>query len=299
MNLLITGAWRHGLQQRQAIAAMGHQVWFLQNEQDPLPLPYDAVEGVICNGLFLHHPIEEFTSLKYIQLTSVGFDRVPMDHVREKGITIHNARGVYSIPMAELALGGVLQLYKQSRFFAANQAACRWEKHRGLLELAGKTVCIVGCGDVGAECAKRFAAFDCRVLGVNIRPKRSPYFEKIYLLEQLDEILPQADIVVLAVPLAKETEHLMNDARFAAMKDGAVLVNIARGAVVDTGSLISALRTRLGGAVLDVFEEEPLPGDSPLWQMENVIITPHNSFVGEGNAHRLWRVIRENLERRK
>lgn len=295
MNLLITGAWRHSAQQREEIAAMGHQVWFLQNEQDPLPLPYEAVEGVICNGLFLHHSIERFTSLKYIQLTSVGFDRVPMEVVRKKGIAICNARGVYSIPMAELAVGGVLQLYKQSRFFSSNQVNCRWEKYRGLLELAGKTVCIVGCGDVGQACAKRFSAFDCRVIGVNIRPKTGAYFEEIVLLDQLDQVLPLADVVVLAVPLAAETEYLMNEARFALMKPGAVLVNIARGAVVDTDGLISALQAHLGGAVLDVFEEEPLSAVSPLWQMEHVIITPHNSFVGEGNSHRLWNVIRENL----
>lgn len=295
MNLLITGAWRHSNQQREQIAAMGHQVWFLKNEQDQLPLSYEDVEGVICNGLFLHHPIETFSSLKYIQLTSAGFDRVPMDYIREKGIEIHNARGVYSIPMAEFAVCGVLQLYKQSRFFADNQANCRWEKHRGLLELAGKTVCVVGCGDVGAECAKRFAAFGCRVVGVNIRPKRNDHFDTIILLENLDEILPQADIVVLAVPLAPETENLINEERLRLMKPGAVLVNIARGAVVDTNRLICALETHLGGAVLDVFDSEPLSADSPLWNMENVIITPHNSFVGEGNSERLWNVIRENL----
>jgi phosphoglycerate dehydrogenase-like enzyme len=197
--------------------------------------------------------------------------------------------------MAEFAVCGVLQLYKQSRFFADNQAKCRWEKHRGLLELAGKTVCVVGCGDVGAECAKRFAAFGCRVVGVNIRPKRSDHFDAIILLENLDEILPQADIVVLAVPLAPETENLINEERLRLMKPGAVLVNIARGAVVDTNRLICALETHLGGAVLDVFDSEPLSADSPLWNMENVIITPHNSFVGEGNSERLWNVIRENL----
>lgn len=296
MNLLITGAWRHTAEQRQMLIDMGHRVWLLQNEQDALPLPYDEVEGVICNGLFLHHPIEKFSALRYIQLTSAGFDRVPMDYVRQKGIVIHNARGVYSTPMAEFALCGVLQIYKQSRFFADKQYEHRWEKHRGLMELAGKTVCIVGCGDVGVQCAKRFAAFDCRVVGVNIRPKSSPYFEKIVLLEQFNDVLPGADIVILAVPLAKETEHLMGDSRFALMKKGAVLVNIARGAVVNTDSLIHALEEKLGGAVLDVFEEEPLPSDSPLWETDNVILTPHNSFVGDGNSQRLWQIVANNLK---
>ena len=116
MNLLITGAW-HGAQEHIAeIEAMGHEVRFLQWEKDEIVDP-DWVEGVIGNGLFLHHPIESFPNLQYIQLTSAGFDRVPMDYVKAHGIEIHNAKGIYSIPMAEYAVAGVLQLYKQSRFF--------------------------------------------------------------------------------------------------------------------------------------------------------------------------------------
>lgn len=296
MKLLITGAWRYTEQQRAQIEKMGHETIFLQNENDALPIPYEAVEGVIGNGLFLHHPIEKFTALKYIQLTSAGFDRVPMDYVRSHGIEIHNARGVYSIPMAEFALCGVLRLYKQSAFFRKNQQAHCWEKHRGLLELSGKRVCIVGCGSVGTECAKRFAAFDCRVTGVDIAPYVSPFYELILPLEALDQGLREADILVLTLPLTEKTRYLMNEERFATMKPGAVLVNIARGAVVDTAALTAALESRLGGAVLDVFEEEPLSAASPLWDMENVLITPHNSFVGDHNTDRLWSVIRKNLQ---
>lgn len=299
MNLLITGAWNAARSQLDSLAALGHTVVWMQDERGEMPCEYGAVEGVICNGLFLHHPIERFASLKYIQLTSAGYDRVPMDYVQARRIEIHNARGVYSVPMAELALCGVLQLYKQSRFFGASQAECRWEKHRGLLELAGKTVCVIGCGSVGTECAKRFEAFGCRVLGVNIRPRASRHFERVFSLEELDAVLPEADVVVLTVPLAEETKHLMNARRFARMKQGAILINIARGAVVDTNSMLDALKSKLGGAVLDVFEEEPLPETSPLWKMENVIITPHNSFVGDGNQARLFRVIMDNLEQFK
>ena len=269
----------------------------MQNEKDALPCAYDEVEGVICNGLFLSHPIEKFTSLRYIQLTSAGFDRVPMDYVQNHGIEIHNARGVYSIPMAEFALSGVLQLYKQSRFFYDNQNNHVWEKHRGLLELYGKTVCIVGCGSVGTECAKRFGAFGCHVLGVDLYPREDSAYAKMYSLSHLENCLPQADVVVLTLPLTKETKNMMNEARFACMKEGSVLVNIARGQVVDEQALIKALDEKLFGAVLDVFEEEPLSADNPLWQKENVIVTPHNSFVGDGNGDRLYRVIVENLGR--
>ena len=160
-----------------------------------------------------------------------------------------------------------------------------------------KTVCVVGCGNVGSECARRFQAFGCRVIGVDLYPREDIAYKKIYSLLDLDNCLPQADVVVLTLPLTEETRHIINEAHFDAMKDKSVLVNIARGAVVDEQALLKALDEKLLGAVLDVFEEEPLSADNPLWQKENVIITPHNSFIGDGNADRLYRVIQENLRR--
>ncbi|MBQ9414566.1 MAG: D-2-hydroxyacid dehydrogenase [Clostridia bacterium] len=277
---------------------MGHEIVFVQDERIPLleqgidPAVFD---GVIGNGLFLYTPIELFTSLRYIQLTSAGVDRVPLDYVEAHGIELHNAGGVYSIPMAEFALGGVLQLLKQSRAFACQQARHEWIKHRRLPELAGKTVCIVGCGRVGTACAKRFFAMDCRVIGVDVVPVKKEPYEEIVEIVRLDDMLSQADIVVLTVPLTDETRRLMDADKLALLKNTAVLVNIARGGVVDTEALIDRL-PQLGGAVLDVFEEEPLPKASPLWELENVILTPHNSFEGEHNADRLAAVIRENME---
>jgi len=222
-----------------------------------------------------------------------------VDYVQAHGIAIHNARGVYSIPMAEFAISGVLQLYKQSRFFYENQKKSVWGKHRGVLELYEKTVCIVGCGNVGTECAKRFQAFGCKVLGVDLYSREDGNYGKMYSLANLDEVLSQTDVVVLTLPLTEETRYMMNEQRFAEMKDGSVLVNIARGAVVDEQALIKALDKKLLGAVLDVFEEEPLSADNPLWKKGNVILTPHNSFVGDGNGDRLNQVIQENLKGRK
>ena len=290
MNLLVTGAWSDGKNCIAELEAMGHTVTFMQYEKDELPCPYEWVEGVVCNGLFLSHPIEKFSNLRYIQLTSAGFDRVDMDYVKAHNIEIHNARGVYSIPMAEFALSGVLQLYKQAAFFRENQKRHLWEKHRGLLELAGKNVCIVGCGSVGNECAKRFAAFDCKVTGVDLFPRDDSIYREILSLDRLDDALKTADIVVLTLPLTEQTRHLINERKLSLLKDGAVLVNIARGAIVDTEALMNHI-DRLGGAVLDVFEEEPLNDNSPLWDKPNVILTPHNSFVGEGNGERLREIV--------
>lgn len=296
MNLLITGAWNHTPEQRKAIEKLGHRVTFMQNEWDSLPVAYEEVEGVICNGLFLHHPIEKFTKLRYIQLISAGLDKVPEDYIREHDIALHNAKGVYSIPMAEFAVAGVLQIYKQMAYFRKNQNEHLWNKHRGLLELQGKTVCILGCGDVGTECAKRFRAFGCRIVGVNRTVREHADFDRILPLESLHQAAKEADVLVATVALTEQTRGIINADLFGIMKNGCVVVNVSRGAVVDTNALIAALQDKRIYAVLDVFDEEPLPGDNPLWDMENVIIAPHNSFVGDGNADRLWSAVYSNLK---
>ena len=296
MNLLVTGAWSDGKNCISELEAMGHNVTFMQYEKDALPCGYEWVEGVICNGLFLTHPIVKFSNLKYIQLTSVGFDRVDMNYVKAHNIEIHNARGVYSIPMAEFALCGVLQLYKQAAFFRENQRNHLWEKHRGLLELAGKNVLIVGCGSVGNECAKRFKAFDCSITGVDLFPREDNLYSEMLPLDKLDNALKQANIVVLTLPLTEQTKHLINNSKLSLMKDGATLVNISRGAIIDTKALLNHIN-RFNGAVLDVFEEEPLDESSPLWDKQNIVISPHDSFVGENNSRRLNVLVIYHLKR--
>ena len=294
MKTIITGAFWASETELDELRNLGLEITLHKDERQPVVHP-EQYEAAVCNGLFLYNNIEKFINLKYIQLTSAGMDRVPMDYIRSHGITIHNARGVYSIPMAEFAVCGVLQLDKQSRFFDGNQRQHKWEKHRGLLELSGRTVCIVGCGSVGTECAKRYAAFGCHVIGVDIRTHQDEAYERIYPLEKLTHILSEADVVVLTLPLTEETHHLIDRSALSGMKSGAIVVNIARGAIVDTEALVDALGSHLGGAVLDVFETEPLEESSPLWDMENVILTPHNSFVGEGNRKRMMEVIVKNI----
>lgn len=298
MKLLVTGAFNCSSEQLNTLKNMGNEIFFLQNEKDELPKEFLEVEGIIGNGIFLYHDIKKFKKLKYIQLTSAGFDRVPMDYINEHNIEIHNAKGVYSIPMAEFAIGGILQIYKQSRYFFANQKEHIWNKNRGLLEIYGKNICIFGCGSVGNECAIRLSAFGANVFGVDIKPYQNPNFKKMVELDACDEILEISDIVILCLPLTDETRCLFDKDMFSKIKNGSVLVNISRGQIVETVSLIDALKNKLLGAVLDVFENEPLDSRSPLWDMDNVIITPHNSFVGENNYKRLAELIFENLSKK-
>ena len=298
MKLLLTGAFKYTQEQIEYIKSLGHDVVFVQDERVPIEFDISDIEAVVCNGLFLYTPIEKFKSLKFIQLTSAGLDRVPLDYIKEHNIKIANARGVYSAPMAEFALCGVLQLYKQSRFFYENQKQHKWEKHRGLLELTDKNVLIVGAGNIGSEVAKRFRVFDANVIGVDLFQSDNPIFNEFYPIDELDNLLKTADVVVLTLPLTSDNEGFFNNEKFCLMKDSAVFVNIARGKLVNQNDLISALKQeKIAGAVLDVFEEEPLEESSKLWNFDNVIITPHNSFVGDMNNKRMFDTILINLEK--
>ena len=284
MNLLVTGAWGQAQEYVPYLETEGHKVAFLQQEADQLPCDPAWVEGVVCNALFQHHPIEAFANLRYVQLTSAGYDRVPLDYCRGRGIEVHNARGVYSVPMAEFVLASVLAAYKRLGDFRDQQRHHEWTKLRDLRELSGRRVLIVGCGSVGTECAKRFGAFGCHVTGVDLDPAPRPGFDEVRPLDALDEELALADIVVVCVPLTPETRGLVRASR---TKPDALIVNISRGATL-------ALDARRE-AILDVFDHEPLPADDPLWTTPGVTLTPHNSFVGDGNAARLAQVILENL----
>lgn len=294
MNVLVTGAFQLNSEELAALESAGHKVFTRPDERAPVEQP-ERYEAVVCNGLFLYNPIERFTNLRLIQLTSAGLDRVPLDYIHAHGIELHNAAGVYSVPMAEFAIGGILQLYKQSRFFAANQAQHKWEKHRGLLELSGKRACILGCGDVGREIAKRLKAFGCLVTGVNRTVRVLPDFDEVLPLDKLAETAAACDILACCIALTPKTRGIVSEEIFDCLHDGAVFVNVARGALADEAALTKWLQNG-GRAVLDVFEEEPLPQISPLWDMENVLLTPHNSFVGEGNRERMWQTIKENLK---
>lgn len=299
MRLLICGAWRGAGAHLDEIRAMGHEVAFLPQERDELPVEAEWVEGVIGNGFFLYHPIQDYVNLKYIQVISAGLDRVPVDEVRRRGITLKNARGVYSGPMAEHAVWAALTMYRQRAYYMNNQAGHVWNKLRVIPELAGKTVCVLGCGSVGTACAERFGGMGCRVIGVNRTPRGNPAFEKIYSFAEMADALGAADLIVVTLPLNDETRHLLDAERLAQMKDGAILINIARGLLIDTDALLAALDAKLGGAALDVFETEPLPADSPLWEHPKILLTPHNSFLGEHNAERLNAVVLGNLRERR
>lgn len=294
MNILITGAWREYKQYKNEIELKGHRCLFLRNETDILPCEPNWIEGVICNGLFLYHDIKSFTNLRYIQLVSTGYDRTPMEYIHKNNIEIHNAKGVYSIPIAEYVVSKILNAYRDPYYYFENQKNRSWTKKREIRELFEKNICIIGCGSIGRETAKRLCAFGCHITGVARSMRYEPYFDRVITKNTLNEALSASDVVIIAIPHTPDTENLINANRLTLMNPGTILINISRGAVLEEEALPKH-GLHLGKIILDVFKNEPLPEESPLWDMENVIITPHNSFVGEGNGSRLAKVILDNL----
>ena len=298
MKLLMTGAFNCTAEQKLNIEKLGCEVMFQQMENEPLSQEIYEAEAIICNGLFLYNDLDNFPNLKFVQLTSAGLDRVFVERMTEKGIKLCNARGVYSTPMAEWALTGVLSLYKQTKEFYENQKNHKWNKIRNIKELSGSTVCIVGCGSVGTECAKLFKPFSSEIVAVDIVKPISDLFDSYYTINNVAKAVENADIVILTLPLTDETQNLFNKELLSHFKNDAILVNIARGAIVNENDLTDALKNgTIGGAVLDVFKEEPLSEKSELWNMDNVIITPHNSFASQKNADRLCKVVYNNLKK--
>lgn len=300
MRLLITPALPL-TDTEKATLCRHHSLCFLEDERVPIhqqDLSFDPneVEGVVCNFLFVHNDPAVFPNLKVVQLTSAGLDRVPADLLRKRGVTLFNAGTTYAVPMAEWALTKILELLKGSVAFYENRRCRGWQKQRNLRELSGLCATIVGFGNVGCETAKRLRAFGVSITAVDIvRPTDG--YDNYVDITRLDDALKTADIVVLTLPLTDATRGLISRERLAVMKDDAVLVNIARGEIVDETALAAALHGgKLWGAALDVFATEPLPTDHPLWDCPRLLLTPHNSFVGNGNHSRLFALVKSNLE---
>lgn len=297
-TVLITGASHFKPKQIEKLCDLGCRVFFMQNESDDLPITPDEVEIVVCNGLFLHHDITLFSALKIIQLTSAGLDRAPLDYIRKNNIQLFNARGVYSIPMAEWALGRILEHYKHFRTFNAAQQNKHWEKDRSVRDINGTKTAIVGAGNIGQEVAKRLSIFGSAIIGYDVFLGDRPFFEDVHHVSTLEFEIHNYDVVVLTAPLTDETKHMISRPILKSMKRDSMLVNMARGGLVDTEALVEVLKERPDlFAALDVFEEEPLTASHTLWDLPNVAITPHNSFVSAGNNERLFQVTFQNIQR--
>jgi phosphoglycerate dehydrogenase-like enzyme len=255
------------------------------------------VEVLICYDCFKTLDIEKMKKLKWIQLSSIGIDQLPVEYVKNTSIIVTNNKGGYSIPMGEWIVLKTLELFKRSRKLYENQISKKWKIDTKVMELYGKTIGFIGTGTIAIEAAKRFQGFGINILGVNTDGRHIEYFNECYPMKELDQMLKICDVVVGTIPYTNATHHLINEDRFKAMRNGAYFINVARGSIVDEVCLIKNLREgKLAGAALDVYEEEPLKEHNPLWDLDNVILTSHNSWISEMRNQRRFDLIYKNMK---
>ncbi len=219
-------------------------------------------------------------SLRWAHSLSAGVEGILFPELVRSNVVLTNSRGVFKRPLAEFALLGMLMHFRKVRQLLRRQHEHQWSRV-DVEMLRGKSMGVVGYGEIGRECALLGHALGMRIHALRKNAERSsvdPIVERTYKPEQLLPMLAETDVLVCAAPLTAETRHLISDPAFAAMKPGAMVVNVGRGPVIDEAALIRALQERrIAGAALDVFEREPLPADSPLWGMDNVLVSPHSA----------------------
>jgi phosphoglycerate dehydrogenase-like enzyme len=253
----------------ELIVAKGSEDWQVHLTQA------DVIVG--WNRLIVERCLQEGTKLRWVQNWGAGVNHIPLDQFAARGIILTTASGVHAFPIAETIFAMMLSFTRKLHVSIRLQMKREW-KPETPDEIHGKTICIVGVGAIGKETAKIAKAFGMTVWGVTYSGNPSPNVDKMVDRNGLDDALRASDYVVVTLPLTDETQQMIGEREFATMKPTAIYINIGRGKTTDEKALVSALRSgKIAGAGLDVFEEEPLPADSPLWEMDNVIVSPHHA----------------------
>jgi D-2-hydroxyacid dehydrogenase (NADP+) len=236
--------------------------------------------------------------LKLVLSVSAGMEKLPMRLLHERNIAVCNTKGVHAGTIAEYVVGGMLAISHHFPAFIRNQDKAEWTPVFSFDDIGGQTLCVIGAGAIGSEIGKKAKAMDMKVIGLKRHPEPIAHFDAVWGIDRLHEALSLADFAVLITPLTKETYHLMGAAEFSIMKSTAVFINVSRGDTADEAALIGALREkRIAAALLDVFHTEPLAKDSPLWTMDNVLITPHNAALSANSDRKLTRTLCDNINR--
>ncbi|PKK95386.1 MAG: D-2-hydroxyacid dehydrogenase [Tenericutes bacterium HGW-Tenericutes-5] len=266
---------------------------------EELDKAFDVEAMIIMNSSLKNVNVDNYPNLKWIQLLMAGFDNVNVDYIKSKNIMIGNARDIFSISIAEDVFSKILYFNRNTKFYLQSMASKTWNPIKKEPEIFNSVISILGTGSIGQEVAKRMKAFGVKkVLGYKQKVSVVPYFDEIYTGSSgLEYVIKNADYLILALPLNKNTYNLINEKSFDLMKENAVLINVARGDIIDQEALIKALKQKkIRGAGLDVTTPEPLPETNELWTLDNVFITPHNASSSPYMKDRLYQMTVENLE---
>jgi phosphoglycerate dehydrogenase-like enzyme len=257
---------------------------------------------LVVSGLWRNELLDAAPRLRFIQSISAGTDQFSRDAIRAAGVRLASAQGGNERAVAEHAMSLILALARQLHLARDRQGKAEWrgmigDRSRREMELGGQTLLVVGLGRIGSRLARLANAFGMRVIGVKRNVDQVAGIERVVPTKALPTVLPEADFVALTCPLTPETEGLIGASQLAAMKRTAFLVNVARGRVVEEPALIRAIEAgTIAGAALDCFHEEPLPAASPLWRMENVIVTPHSAGETRRYESNVVDLLLENLD---
>lgn len=281
----------------------GAKIVLAEKETDLIREAPDA-QVLVTWGLLIEPPLDfcrKAVNLEWIHTLSAGVESLLVPEVIGLGIPVTCTKGIHGLPISDHVLSFILSFSRGLPRFFVQKNQRKWARFPSVDEVSGKIVAIIGMGSIGREIARKCRALDMRVAAITRNAMGKPEVQGVDFLfgpDQVAEMLSIADYVVLALPLTAATRHYMNREKLAVMKKTAVLINIGRGGSVDEKELVIALKEgKLAGAGLDVFEQEPLPADSPLWEMENVIITPHTAALSPYYIDRAMEVFCQNLAR--
>ncbi|UDE96330.1 phosphoglycerate dehydrogenase [Carnobacterium viridans] len=239
----------------------------------------------------------EKSHLKWAQGKAAGVDFLDLEKLKQKNILLTNGSGIHSVPIAESVFGILLAYARGIQKAVKDQQTKTWDQVDELMELHGKTIMIVGTGKIGVEVGRLAKAFNMKTIGVNRSGRDVEYMDQLIKQPELVDQVKQADIVINILPHTDKTHYFFNQDTFSQMKEGTLFVNVGRGPTVKTDDLIAALDNgQLAFAGLDVFETEPLPEESALWNREDVLITPHITGIAEQFKKRLFAIFEENLK---
>lgn len=296
MKIISTAKMSGRHQEKLVTSYPHHQFHFYASMKEAQADVMDADILVTYGEDLTPENIPEMQKLKWIQVLSAGVDMMPLSLLADRGILVTNASGIHKIPMAEYTFGVMLQVARKMNELYEKQRNSEWDRSIRVEELYGKTLGIIGVGAIGEEIARRAQVFGMKVLGVSRSGTLKSGCDEMYAQKDLLTVLPRCDYIVVIVPLTEETRNLIGRTELEAMKESAVLINIARGAVLDEEALVTHLQEgKLKMAVLDVFSEEPLPKSSPFWQLENCLVTPHMSGRSPFYMERALEIFHHNL----
>ena len=240
--------------------------------------------------------IDAAPQLKWIQAISAGVDYMDLDEIRRRGIVLTNGRGIHKIHMTEYAVAAMINLARGFHLMFLNQLQKKWERSVSQEEIHGATVGIIGLGAIGVEIAKKAAFMGMRVIGVKRTSEPVDHVEEVYAPDDMAAVFRRSDYIINLLPSTQETEMLIDRRFFDQMKPTACFINIGRGRTVNEDDLIEALRNKkIRAMVSDVYYTEPLPPESPLWDLDNVILTPHICGVSPQYMARAMQIIAHNL----